>query len=758
MASLFANFGQSTGANDGSSWTDAYQTPEAAESGRSATDDLYVKEHSGYARTVTWNIAKGGNIYCGCDSSLTGTDTTPRTGQTVLDGNSSAVRGVSIAGTLTADLNIYQLTVQEFTPTSQRAGVGITAVGSYAVNLTNCVISNNSSTAGWGAGLGVSTSIEINLTDCVIDSNIAAGVGGGIGTSGTTNVTLTGCTISNNSAAYGGGVFTSSVANFVNCKIYGNTATTSHSGGVGGYANLINCLFYNNNAVSQGSAAKLSGGYITGCTFTLHGSSGQTLFLQSGVSIANSIVYNNTPSVGIYAVDSSCVNYCDVEDKGSGGISSGAEGTGCVDVDPQFLGSGGDPYELSSSTPTSVTQGANTGVTGYVDYDILDVDRDNSTPSMGCYEYVSGGAVGEDTLNGITIPVTLCNLEGLTYGVDTLNGLTATVSVCDLEGLSYGVDTLNGLSIPVSVGALEGLTYGVDSLGGITIPVVICDISGGSVGSDVLNGLSIPVSIGNLIALSYGVDVLNGVSVPVSVASIEGLPYHVDTLGGMTIPLSVGSVTGLTYHVDTLSGLSIDVTLCDLSTGTEGEDTLNGFSIPVVVCDLIGRLRTITGSDLERELRELRAEIIQTIMQQAVTRKISERTSRFTVHDAEDMGQPIQDQTGPARLFEVGGPELVSVERTGSTTETKLFRFPITFLYPRGRIDKVSHSSWGDIAAADIDLLRHYFLNNYGGSNVEGVNGRWIDNHAPANVEENMQDNVNYHTVYMMANVDITYT
>ena len=58
----------------------------------------------------------------------------------------------------------------------------------------------------------------------------------------------------------------------------------------------------------------------------------------------------------------------------------------------------------------------------------------------------------------------------------------------------------------------------------------------------------------------------------------------------------------------------------------------------------------------------------------------------------------------------------------------------------------------------EIDKLKHVFVVNPGGSSVSGVNMRWLDMDMQPSIEENPEDPVDYYTIEMIVNLEVTYT
>ena len=236
-----------TGANDGTSWPDAYKSLQVAVT-TSVVDDLIAVNDGVYEPITTGN--KRITI-----ESVNGAAVT------IIDGNGTdrcATLGTASAHANTV-LNGFKLT-NGFT--TDRGG------GSYGGTLNNCTLTDNTANLGGGSGYGT-------LNNCTLTGNTAEYGGGSVGG------TLNNCTLSGNTAEYGGGGSYYSTLN--NCTLTGNTAVTY--GGGSGYGTLNNCTLSGNTANNGGGS-----GYGT---------------------LNNCIVWGNTADIGgTENYDSSTLNYC----------------------------------------------------------------------------------------------------------------------------------------------------------------------------------------------------------------------------------------------------------------------------------------------------------------------------------------------------------------------------------------------------------------------------------------------------------------
>jgi hypothetical protein len=209
----------------------------------------------------------------------------------------------------------------------------------------------------------------------------------------------------NHSSSYGGGIYMdSSDLSMKNVVASNNSAIR----GAGVYCNNNSLLEVFNSTISNNSASFIGGGlYCSG---------------GSHIQFINSIVWGNIPSQimmqGIYSDNSITISYSDIQD-GEEGIEISGTGTlnwwiGNIQDDPEFIGYGEDPYQLSDFSPCI----------------------DKGTPD------VSGLNLPEDDLMG---------------NIRTWDGDGDGTAVVDMGAYEYG-------SLPVSVGQLDNWTSGQSSV------------------------------------------------------------------------------------------------------------------------------------------------------------------------------------------------------------------------------------------------------------------------------------------------------
>lgn len=393
------------GAQDGSSWTNAYPgtSLQAAINASSSGDQVWVAggtypTTTGSDRTVSFSMKEGVLIY----GSFAGTESllsqrTLANGPTSILSGEIGAAGVSdnsyrviINGDLSTASVLDGFVIRDgnddrTASATEGLGGGIYNAGSASGNssptIRNCVITNNRATFGAGIfnnGFNGKTSSPI-ISHCIITGNTATSAGGGIdnfGVTGNANPTITNCIIYNNTAPKAGGMY--------------------NWGGDNGNANptILNSAFINNSATGD-----VAGGLIADNLNQFGGNSG-----SSAVVVRNSIFWGNTATGGgpQFAIAgtgtfTSTYSIIDMSGQSSPHVISGA-GTGNLTSDPLFVNisngigaddqwmTGDDGLRLQSSSP-AVNAGENSGVPTA---DLIFNNRiANSTVDIGPYEYGS---------------------------------------------------------------------------------------------------------------------------------------------------------------------------------------------------------------------------------------------------------------------------------------------------------------------------------------------------------------------------------
>ena len=255
-----------TGANNGSSWTDAYNDLQSALSASSSGDEIWVAAGTykpGVLRTDTFQLVSGVEVYGG----FVGTETArsqrdAAANLTVLSGDigtpsvntDNSYHVVTGSGTdSTAMLDGFTITggyadggssndsgagmLNEagsptlanviFSGNSAGSGSGMFNYSS-SPSLMNVTFSDNVGTDGSRGGAMVNdTNSSPTLTNVTFSGNSAILLGGGMLNSYNSNPSLMNVTFSGNSANSGGGIYNvSSTPSLINVILWGDTAST----------------------------------------------------------------------------------------------------------------------------------------------------------------------------------------------------------------------------------------------------------------------------------------------------------------------------------------------------------------------------------------------------------------------------------------------------------------------------------------------------------------------------------------------------
>lgn len=327
------------GANNGSSWTNAYNClQDALTDANSAEKPVEIKVAQGVYKpdrgigkvpndqTATFQLIKGVTIKGGFAGSG---EPNPNARdvklyRTILSGDlkGNDDRSDLLDESSRNDNSYCVVTAKMISGTAVIDGFTITAAnlhGMYNKNgsptIIDCTFRENRAEC-WGGGF-CNENGNPNIIQCTFNRN-SAKYGGGIW-NWKGSLSLSSCVFTENSAKYGAAIYNyeNSHPKIYNCTFRRNSAKY----GVGIYNNnncrscVTNCTFTQNSADRKG-----------GVIHNIH---------YSSLMLTNSILWYNTPDeheIVNYAKSSSTVSYCNVQD------GSGQQwfGEGCIDADPLF--------------------------------------------------------------------------------------------------------------------------------------------------------------------------------------------------------------------------------------------------------------------------------------------------------------------------------------------------------------------------------------------------------------------------------------
>jgi len=448
------------GADDGSSWSDAYADLQDALSSASSGDDIWVAEGiyvptDGSSRGISFSLLDGVGVYGGFDGTETARgDRDWVANETILSGDLDGDDGADFANN---DENSYHVVTVPIRDTngavldgftisggnadgtgSNTIGGGIWAYGS-TFTLANSVLASNYAESGGGlfaeentlvltnvsvignealnVGGGVYSTLDAaSFEDVTVESNEAGSSGGGMVLSSGTATIKRVAFVSNAADSTGGGLYLSSEdPTMVNVVFDSNTAGT-HGGGIYAYnadPEIVNTVFLDNEATGDGGAMasfSSSAPDVINSTFSGNdaGDDGGAIYNDnSALTMANSIVWGNTATdqgAGILNVNSgtSTVTYSDIQD--------GHAGTGNINSDPSFRSS--SDLRLASGSPA--IDAANNSA---VPTDGLDLDEDSNTAE--------------------SVPLDLGTIGRFTDDTDTTDTGSGTSPIVDMGAYEY---------------------------------------------------------------------------------------------------------------------------------------------------------------------------------------------------------------------------------------------------------------------------------------------------------------------------------
>ena len=363
---LYVDDDLTTGLNDGSSWADAFQGPDALQTALGAVvagDQIFVAEGTYLpsatgTRTNRFLLHNDVEIY----GSFLGTESSPAerppfgTAPSVLLGDLAGDDGSNMFND-----NSYHLlggngtnasaVLDGFVVTGGNAngagnndkGGGILLLNGASPTVRNCRFVGNRCTFGGGAGY-INGSAP-SFTDCTFEDNLGGAFGGAFDIANAGAVRFDRCLFEGNSAARAGAleVFSSNGVVVTNSVFRGNTATGASGGGglwIGSGSNTLlrYCTVVDNHATNQ--------------------TAGGLRVQSASPTIVGVIFWDNSGSGGAQGsanqvTGSANVTYSIVE--------GGFTGTGNLSGDPQFTDIGAGDYSLTIASP-GIDAGDNSAV------------------------------------------------------------------------------------------------------------------------------------------------------------------------------------------------------------------------------------------------------------------------------------------------------------------------------------------------------------------------------------------------------------
>lgn len=382
----YVNGALTTGANNGTSWADAFRGVDAIQPALTAAvvgDQIWVAQGTYLAttagtRSATFTLKNGVQILGGFNGTETlATQRNPALNVTTLSGdlagndntaiytdNSYHVVSGNIGTAASAILDGFTVIGGNANGggSNEDRGGGILCLSGGSPTIRQCKFTNHRCTFGGGAGYINGSSPS--FTDCVFDGNNGSNYGGAFDMANGVGATFERCVFSNNTAARAGGIeiFGSSTVKVHNSLFFGNTSTSTGGGGA---------------IYISGSAPQIRNCTITGNTATANATGG-ILGASATPTIVNCIVHGNTGSGGSMGIGAQLSAGMGVT---YSLVPAAYAGAGNVVGAPVFSACGPSPYRLSVTSP-GIDAGNNAGVAAGTTLDLAHGLRIGDSPSV----------------------------------------------------------------------------------------------------------------------------------------------------------------------------------------------------------------------------------------------------------------------------------------------------------------------------------------------------------------------------------------
>jgi predicted outer membrane repeat protein len=374
-----------TGANDGSSWENAWISLQPALAAALSGDEIWAasgtyKPTDTTNRGVSFALKNGVGIYGGFNGTETARqDRNPAVNVTTLSGD------IGTPGT--SSDNSYHVVTADSTATASAVLDGFTISGG---NATGANPDDR------GAGLLGAIGSSPTVAHCLFTGNSASSRGGAVRVDGGSAAFLD-CTFTGNSAGEAGGAVSAgpvTALTLTRCLIRSNAAFTgTRGGGIDATNNVAvtDCLIAQNS--NNGVVFFQGGNVLTNTTVTGHAGYG-VVALADTSTIANSILWGDATAETFLGISGFLnVSYSDIQ-------GGGFAGPGNVNANPLFINPGAGNWRLGSASP-AVDSGNNAAVPAGVTTDLDGLarfvddpgvpDTGSGTPpivDMGAYERI----------------------------------------------------------------------------------------------------------------------------------------------------------------------------------------------------------------------------------------------------------------------------------------------------------------------------------------------------------------------------------
>ncbi len=555
-----------TGANNGSSWGNAFtnlQTAMDFASMCSAGTPIWVKRgtylptkrsHPGDPRSVSFMLPKGVEVYGGFAGGETSVgQRNPMANPTTLSGDLAGNDHLGNFGD-----NAYQV-VRIASGDPDTALDGLVVRGGYA--------DGQAFPQARGAGIYISAG-NPRIVGCFITANTASERGGGVFGEPGSSPTIDGCMVSGNEAIKGGGLYLDGGTPLIkNCLIRSNTGDTSAGGiwlGSQSRAQVIDCTFKHNEAEELGGGihvADQSTPTFTRCRIIANSSEYGAMSCKASTITLRNCTFSSNASTDIagalWAYAGSDVNLDDCVFIGNSSIQTGA------------LGGLASDFSATGCLFQNNSASANIGV--------LEL-KDNSTATLSDCDFVnnsasSSGAIAVDNSTAILSNCSFRNNDVVNGGgAITLSQGDADLTSCSFTNNSAEVGgALLAVDSDLAMNQCSILDNAADFGGG-----VVCKNTSASLVACTFDSNGMNCILGGAIRLMAGTD-----------ASLKNCIFRTNRAnqaGAIAIDASVCSVTVCLFERNSANG---NIGALQISGGSTA--TLSG-------CDFTGNSARNSGA------------------------------------------------------------------------------------------------------------------------------------------------------------------
>ena len=436
LAQVFFVDDSAVGANDGTSWQDAFTDLQSALAVSTQFDSVWVARGV-YKPTSTLDRFASFDAVCNVYGGFAGTETSfdDRAGlfdETILSGDLAGDDGPEFAGTSENSATI--VTIDDFY-------IGHRVFDGFTVRGGRADLPNWPHRAG-GFLMGYFVD-RITIRNCTFERNFA-GYGGAINNPGKSRLRVERCRfVGNRARLVGGGIYGGHFTDVLGCVFLGNSAG-SYGGGTALPTLAVDCVFSGNTAGIEGGGSYFSGRLVN-CTF-----SGNEAPVGGGIGgghpccdlpITSCILWGNRGTSGS-TQDRQAFGFFRFDDCVVEGWTGRSHGQGTFDADPLFRDALGPD-----------------GIAGTIDDDL---QLESGSP---CIDTAPGGNYPGDGIDAAGMPRFVDSLSCDAGGILDRGALERS----QIDGTSvYCTSTPSSLGVPAEIGGPCVVSLSTDGVTRIT--------------------------------------------------------------------------------------------------------------------------------------------------------------------------------------------------------------------------------------------------------------------------------------------------